>query len=71
VLRGKVVSDNRDHADLCEIARCQRKVGSRSAQNIVGATSRSCDVVKRDRTNGEYAHYELSFQTALALRNLV
>jgi hypothetical protein len=56
MLGGEVVTDDRDYANVREITCRQCEVSGRAAENILGTAGRSCDVVKSDGTDGEYAH---------------
>ena len=56
MLGGEVIADNCDYTHLREVTCGERKVGGRSAKNILGPTGRSGDVVKSDGTDREYAH---------------
>src|SRR5258708_34012272 len=56
VFSSEVFAHDRDHAHIGEITGGERKVSRRAADNIVGASGGSSDVVKSDGTNGEYAH---------------
>src|SRR5690242_8832640 len=59
VFGGKVIADDGNNANICEVARGQGEESTGTTKNIVYSSRRRGNSVKGNRTYGKDAHYEV------------